>query len=275
MALRNGGRKSLLKQIVNNMNSDILYYRFTGQCNENCSFCYREYKDYGDSTELVKVNLVLAKKIGFKVIGFLGGEVTTREDLLEILQFSKSLGLTNYLITNGFKLIEKFNELKNYVDYIGLPLDGFDYDTEFSIRNNHQFTRTIECIEWIQKHSNIPFRLSTMVNSKNYSYLDKIEDYVYNTLNFRPDTWRLLPYLNLNNKQSDLSLTDNMQEEVINFVKNSRHKISISNSKYYILSKNSELYLSDNDKFNLLGKFENIQNINELNNSSWIIDALE
>lgn len=257
------------------MSTDILYYRFTGQCNENCSFCYREYKDYGDSTELVKANLVLAKKIGFKVIGFLGGEVTTREDLLEILQFSKSLGLTNYLITNGFKLIEKFNELKNYVDYIGLPLDGFDYDTEFSIRNNHQFTRTIECIEWIQKHSNIPFRLSTMVNSKNYSYLDKIEDYVYNTLNFRPDTWRLLPYLNLNNKQSDLSLTDNMQEEVVNFVKNSRHKISISNSKYYILSKNSELYLSDNDKFNLLGKFENIQNINELNNSSWIIDALE
>lgn len=256
------------------MNYDILYYRFTGQCNENCKFCYREYKDYGDTLEIIKNNLITAKKLNFKIIGFLGGEVTIREDLVEILKFSKTLGFKNYLITNGFKLIEKFNELKNYVDYIGLPLDGFDYDTEFSIRNNDQFNRTIKCIQHIQKNSNIPYRLSTMLNSKNYSYLDQIEKHVYDVLKFKPETWRLLPYLSLHNNETALCLTDTMLEDVNVFIEKSIHKISISNSMYYILSKNSELYLSDNEKFIFLDKFQNISVIEHINNSKWINDVL-
>lgn len=256
------------------MNCDILYYRFTGQCNENCKFCYREYKDYGDNLEVIKNNLITAKNIGFKIIGFLGGEVTMREDLVEILKFSKTLGFKNYLITNGFKLIERFNELHHYVDYIGLPLDGFNYDTEFSIRNNNQFNRTIKCIEHIQKNSNIPYRLSTMLNSKNYSYISEIEKYVYDVLSFKPETWRLLPYLTLNNNENHLCLTDSMLATVNDFIKKSIHKISISNSEYYILSKNYELYLSDNERFIFLDKFQNISSIKQLNNSKWINDAL-
>ena len=75
-------------------------------CNTKCKFCYREYKDYGDDINIVKKNLEIAKELGFDTIGFLGGEVTLRKDLDEILEFSKSLGFNNYLITNGYKLIE-------------------------------------------------------------------------------------------------------------------------------------------------------------------------
>lgn len=255
----------------------LIYYRITGLCNNNCPFCYREYRTKGDDFNTIIENLKHLKRLGFKVVAFLGGEITLLDNLYEILKESKNLGFINYVVTNGYKLNELLDKpnIKSYIDYVGLPLDGYDVDTVHQIRviDEIQFNRTMKLFKRLDDMK-IPYRISTIVNHINTKYLESIENFVYSELNLHPETWRLLPYLKLFNSDTKMELTNEDWSMINDFQKNNTHKISVSNSKYYILSKDNQLYLSDEENFNLIGNIRKIDSLsNNLNNEKWILDG--
>jgi MoaA/NifB/PqqE/SkfB family radical SAM enzyme len=62
-----------------------------------------------------------------------------REDLGELLKFSKGLGLTTILSTNGTRLRKKLDDIAENINFIGLPLDSSDE----KVHNTMRPTRTV------------------------------------------------------------------------------------------------------------------------------------
>ncbi len=79
-------------------------------CNERCKFCYyiqtindRE-KEKDLPTEEVKKRIAYIRKQGIETLEFTGGEPTIRPDLVELVEFARSIGFDKIsMITNGIR----------------------------------------------------------------------------------------------------------------------------------------------------------------------------
>ena len=81
-----------------------MYIYLTNKCNLRCNHCYMfaGKEEYNELTleEILKILDDFVANNG-RVVTFTGGEVTQREDLIEILKYSSKLGLVNTVLTNG------------------------------------------------------------------------------------------------------------------------------------------------------------------------------
>ncbi len=73
-------------------------------CNNNCFFCIdsdkRKFKE--KTTKEIKKDIRESKKNGTSYLEFIGGEVTIRRDVLEIISYAKKTGFDNIVMaTNG------------------------------------------------------------------------------------------------------------------------------------------------------------------------------
>jgi len=83
-------------------------FAITHSCNLNCSICYLPSQDISEIT-LEDIKRFISNFDGPN-IRFAGGEPTLREDLIEMICFTRSMGKSTLLITNGLKLTDR-----NYV----------------------------------------------------------------------------------------------------------------------------------------------------------------
>jgi AdoMet-dependent heme synthase len=91
--------QSTLKYSPVNMQIDL-----THTCNSNCLFCYQgssELRKDQMETETIFDLLKELKSMGCYRVGFSGGEPFLRRDILEILLYASSLGLSLSLTSNG------------------------------------------------------------------------------------------------------------------------------------------------------------------------------
>ncbi len=126
----------------------------TSKCNLNCSMCWGPFHYIDDkiSTKQWKEILRFFKKNGTKKIIFTGGEPLLRDDIIEIMAFSKKLGYTTTLSTNTLLLKNK-EEIIKYVDQIGIPIDGSNKNKNNIIRrgNPDQFDTALEALKSVKK----------------------------------------------------------------------------------------------------------------------------
>jgi radical SAM family uncharacterized protein len=123
-------------------------HKLTYNCNLKCSMCpfwKRSYKDTSlqDEKRIIKA----LYDAGVCLIAFEGGEPLLREDLPEILEYSKALGMSTSIITNGVLLSRKIDSIAPYVDgSIYVSLDGIG-ETHDRIRgSNGCYDKAIEGI---------------------------------------------------------------------------------------------------------------------------------
>ena len=79
-------------------------FELTYRCNFNCRHCYipQSYRKYGElTTSGVLSVLEQLKEAGCFYLGFTGGEPFIREDIMDILRYSKRLGFQIIINTNG------------------------------------------------------------------------------------------------------------------------------------------------------------------------------
>lgn len=70
-------------------------------CNWNCKYCYLEnHSDKGLRFEALADLLRRLRDAGCFEVVFTGGEIFTRKDTMEVIQYARRLGLTVYLMTN-------------------------------------------------------------------------------------------------------------------------------------------------------------------------------
>jgi radical SAM family uncharacterized protein len=150
-------------------------HKLTYNCNLRCKMCpfwKRSSKDLGLENE--KTILRRIYDSGACGVAFEGGEPLLRNDLVEILAFSRSLPLHTSLITNGTLLESRIDEIASYINgVIYVSLDGLE-KTHDTIRGvNGCFRKAVRGI--IASREKVSVTVNTTIMAEN---IDEIEDLV-------------------------------------------------------------------------------------------------
>jgi radical S-adenosyl methionine domain-containing protein 2 len=100
-------------------------------CNMKCKFCYATFEDFkvGKQMDLSDAKKVInkLKSIGIEKITFAGGEPMLYKNLTELIIYTKNIGITTSLITNGSLITKKWLKyIEPYLDWIGVSIDSLD-----------------------------------------------------------------------------------------------------------------------------------------------------
>lgn len=194
-------------------------------CNMKCKFCYATFEDMHIVNQLSKEDAFIIldklKQAGLQKITFAGGEPLLYKWIYEVIVYSKSIGLTTSIITNGSlltdELIEKF---KGNLDWMGISVDSLNDETNKLIGRTYK--NKVNYLDLCLKIKDAGFKLkiNTVVNSFNwYSDLNDFIDDV------KPERWKVFQALRVegqNDSQFDeIKVTDEQYKSFIN-----QHKLN-------------------------------------------------
>lgn len=122
-------------------------------CNLRCKYCFGQYHSRHASqdftTEELKRIIDDLRRMGTLYLTIHGGETLLRHDIGEIVRHIKSRGMYVNLITNGFLLKSKFDEIEG-VDSLCISLDGREENNDL-VRGKGSFKAAMEAIELVKK----------------------------------------------------------------------------------------------------------------------------
>ena len=144
-----------------NHKPNIVFVDVTNRCNMNCPICIATIRgmgfDFNPPLEYFeKLFADLAKMDPPPVVQLFGGEPTVRDDLLEIINIARKLGLRPHVVTNGVKLADE-EYCKKLCD-ARVPLrfgfDGRSADIYERLRNNRwAYEKKMKALENLKKYS--------------------------------------------------------------------------------------------------------------------------
>lgn len=155
----------------------------TKRCNLYCKHCYRESgpekMDNELSTEEGKKLLDQMVKAGMRVIVLSGGEPMLRDDIFEIIDHAKSIGMTVLMGSNGTLITkEKAEELKSSgLSAIAISIDSLDPEKHNNFRGSDTaFQKAMEgannCLA-----AGIKVQLNCTVTKENLDEIEEIADF--------------------------------------------------------------------------------------------------
>jgi len=159
-------------------------YLYVGYyCNNNCIFCSEadEYLEHLKEKSLleVKKELQTIRKY-YDFVSVMGREPTIRSDILEILEYAKSLKFRQVGITTNGRLLSIPNFAKAIlatgVNQIGISLAGASAKThDFQTQVPGSFDQTLQGIKNILKYKkpNVSLLINLPLNKLNYQELPK------------------------------------------------------------------------------------------------------
>lgn len=166
---------SLIKaKLFNRRLPIVVNWAITYRCNYRCLYCGIR----NISAEEINRNQVFSfidemAQMGTRRIHFTGGEPLLREDIGEILEYSKGKNIKTALNSNGFLVPEKINLLKS-LDLLSLSLDG-DEEVQDTIRQEGSYQKVMEAVE-AARASNLKIRIITVISKVNLNSVDFIID---------------------------------------------------------------------------------------------------
>jgi MoaA/NifB/PqqE/SkfB family radical SAM enzyme len=139
----------------------VCNYYITLRCEGACEFCgVWQMKDMEGREEAdldaVKKNLRDLKKLGVVVMNFTGGEPLLRNDIAEILRFSKRQGFFNILTTDGTEYLSKAESVTPFIDHLVFSLDSPQASEHNRIRGADTYNAVIDGIKLSKKLGKLP-----------------------------------------------------------------------------------------------------------------------
>ena len=126
----------------------------TNRCNYDCIFCFSRGIDVSelsvDEWKRILNDMICRREIS--KINFAGGEPLLYRDLKECIRYTKQLGATTSIVTNGSRVDEKFLEdVSGYLDWIGFSIDSCLEKTEEALGRHSSGHRHLDHIIRISK----------------------------------------------------------------------------------------------------------------------------
>jgi MoaA/NifB/PqqE/SkfB family radical SAM enzyme len=145
-------------------------WALTFRCNQKCLYCgiWKGQCPELKTSEILEM-IGQFRELGTRWISFTGGEPFLRDDLAEILKYTKRKGMYVRISSNG-KLVPQKKGLLQYIDGIKLSLDG-PVSINDSIRGEGSFAGVMEAIKVCQR-SHIPVYLECTMSKFNIDSLD-------------------------------------------------------------------------------------------------------
>ena len=167
-----------------------IYLNMTSSCNLNCVYCFAserkesnfkmEFNDYKKVLDSIKNYNSQAEII------FTGGEPLISNLTIPVAEYSKKIGFTNKLMTNGTLINEKnIEQIVRVFDSVKISLDGSSSEKHDFFRGNGSFNRTVRAIELLDKFG-IDISLAMVVTRKNISDILAMSKKFGNRLIFQP-----------------------------------------------------------------------------------------
>lgn len=119
---------------------EVVHLEISDRCNLKCSYCYVTDKSNKEiSTNAWKRIIKQLSDVGVFQVTFGGGEPTMREDLGELAQYVKSLGLTLCITSNGLLIPKIPKSVLRCFDQVNISWhaqDGFEHALAYLGRLN-------------------------------------------------------------------------------------------------------------------------------------------
>lgn len=177
-------------------------------CNMKCKFCYATFDDMRIIKQLPKeeafVILDKLKKEGLSKITFAGGEPLLYKWIYDVIVYSKQIGLTTSIITNGSLLTDDLlDKFVDKLDWIGISVDSVSAETNLKIgrnsKTNPDYYKLIKRI----KDRGFKLKINTVVNRFNEN--ESLQEFI----NFaNPSRWKIFDTLRVEGQN------DNQFEEI-------------------------------------------------------------
>jgi len=155
-----------------------LSHLVTRRCNCKCETCLWSDDEHLDelSTEEVKHVYTEAKDLGFIANAIWGGEPLIREDLPEIVRNSKRNGFVTIVITNGYYLEERLDQLSDWVDCFIVSFDEIGNRHDKMRGKQGVYERAIAGIERAKTYPHIKVIMNSVLSKLNKN---SVEDLVH------------------------------------------------------------------------------------------------
>lgn len=164
-------------------------------CNMKCKFCYATFNDMHIQNQLPKYDafkiLDKLKEAGLQKITFAGGEPLLYKWIYEVIVYSKSIGLTTSIITNGSLLTDELlQKFKGNLDWIGVSIDSLNDETNVKIgRTYKNKPNYFELVGKIKMHG-FKLKINTVVNRFNEG--ESMQDFITMA---NPSRWKVFDTL--------------------------------------------------------------------------------
>ncbi len=150
-------------------------WNLTNLCDENCFYCFRDLLERPRPLEDNLVIINKLKNLGVTRITYAGGEPLIYKNLASLLAYSKSLGISNALITNGKKLtVDNLGEYLCNVDKLTFSIDSpNEYINTTTGRGVDHYKHIKELLPFIkEKYPNLILEVNTVATKDNLKELD-------------------------------------------------------------------------------------------------------
>lgn len=171
----------------------IIDWQITSKCNRHCEFCYGPKHQEMSISDIYKM-IDNFEKIGVKVVGITGGEPLIVPDITNIFKYIKSKNMAICLSSNVDFYPKYKKDILQYVDTMGIPIEGSTKALHDSLRGEGNFESINYALEDICANSNIKFRIGTVITEKNYRDLVGIEK-LLNKFRDNIIYWKLYEYI--------------------------------------------------------------------------------
>jgi MoaA/NifB/PqqE/SkfB family radical SAM enzyme len=140
----------------------------TERCNLDCLYCSRHESGGQElATDEVKSLMASFRKAGTLFWAFNGGEALMRDDIGDLVNFAKNLGLFVNISTNGTLLARNYREIRN-ADLINITLEGpKEIHDEMRSRSYDMMCKGVEALA----RNGIRFTFTTQINNRNIDSL--------------------------------------------------------------------------------------------------------
>ena len=164
-----------IKRLPNKKFPLIAGHKLQYSCNLKCKMCpfwRREDEELLGIDQEIRMMESL-KRAGVSFLGFEGGEPLLRKDIGEILHQSKKRFHTS-MVTNGWLLKAKLDEIKDSLNYIFVSLDGIGEVHDRLRGMAGSFRHAVEGIEAARDY--IPLAISSTITNENMDQAQGIVD---------------------------------------------------------------------------------------------------
>lgn len=234
---------------------EIVYFRITSKCNNNCKYCYGPQKNLKELNFLRLQDLFhLFYKKGVKAVVLCGGEPLLRNDFEDIIKELKKYNLKIFLDTAGDLFFKYQDIIVKKIDVLGLPIDF----PNKSYRNQDNFNNVFKILKFFQEKYKRPIiRIGTVLTKDNINVIEKIGELIKN---YPVDIWKIYEFIPIENtnsikNKSFLEISPERFNETTQTVKKKflkYFKIVISRRKdrtdaHFLINPNGTVFISTDD----------------------------
>ena len=202
----------------------------TYRCNFFCPYCEASAGKALESeltTEEVKCLIRDLSHMGVKRFLISGGEPLVRPDIIELMQYANLKKLDLGLVTNGYRVEDLWDELKQFKYFIYFTsIDGLQEYNDAVRGREKAFEKSMSGLELFGKLG-VPTRMiNTVVHPGN---IDQLESLLNILKNSAANRWHLTPTSLVGRaaKNSKYNLNGEQVKHLVNFIKKNKNVLNI------------------------------------------------